>query len=94
MYDVANFKTTIVWTVHSVYYICLTLIRTWKNFIDQFRTYGFIFNFKDPIHLYNLNVSTIYSIAILQKTSKVIINVFDYIFKVIVIVIITFLQVL
>ena len=40
-------------------------------------------------------VSTVYSIAILHKNFKrVISNVFDYISKVIVIVIITFLQVL
>ena len=80
-------------------YICLTLIRTWINFIVNLKKnnsigHGFIYDFKDPIPLYNIKSEYYISLQFYIKTSKVISNVFDYISKVIVIVIITFLQVL
>ena len=56
--------------------------------------HGFIYSFKDPIHLYNFKSEYYIALQLYIKTSKVISNVFDYISKVIVIVIITFLQVL
>ena len=56
--------------------------------------HGFIYNFKDPIHLYNFKSEYYIALQFYIKTSKVISNVFDYISKVIVIVIITFLHVL
>ena len=56
--------------------------------------HGFIYNFKDPIHLCNFKSEFYIALQFYIKTSKVISNVFYYISKVIVIVIITFLQVL
>ena len=57
--------------------------------------HGFIYNFKDPIHrFYNFKSEYYIALQFYIETSKVISNVFDYISKVIVIVIITFLQVL
>ena len=53
-----------------------------------------VHNFKDPIHLYNFKSEYYISLQFYIKTSKVISNVFYSISKVIVIVIITFLQVL
>ena len=55
---------------------------------------AFIYNFKYPILLYNFKCEYYIALQFYIKTSKVIKNVFDYISKVIVIVIITFLQVL
>ena len=54
--------------------------------------HGFIYYFKDLIHLYNFNSEYYIALQFYILTSKVISNVFDYISKVIVI--ITFLQVL
>ena len=69
-----------------------------NNFIANLRNncigHGFIYNFKDPISLYNFKSEYYIAMQFYIKTSKVISNVFDYISKVIVIVIITFLQVL
>ena len=56
--------------------------------------HGFIYNFKDPIRLNNFKCEYYIALQFYIKASKVISNVFDYISKVIVIVIITFLQVL
>ena len=62
--------------------------------IDPNSGHGFIYSFKDPIRLYNFKCEYYIALQFYIKTSKVISNVFDYISKVIVIVIITFLQVL
>ena len=51
-----------------------------------------MYSFKDPIHLYNFKSEYYIALQFYIKTSKVISYVFDYISKVIVIVIITFLQ--
>ena len=59
-----------------------------------FHSPGFIYNFKDPIDLYNFKSEYYIALQFYIKNSKVKSNVFDYISKVIVIVIITFLQVL
>ena len=56
--------------------------------------HGFVYNFKDPIHLYNFKSEYNIALQLYIKTSKVISNVFDNISKVIVIVIIAFLYVL
>ena len=53
-----------------------------------------MYNYKDTIHLYNFKSEYYIALQFYIKTSKVISNVFDYISKVVVIVIITFLQVL
>ena len=53
-----------------------------------------MYNFKDPIRLYDFKCEYYIALQFYIKTSKVTSYVFDYISKVIVIVIITFLQVL
>ena len=75
------------------YYTKVHILVEWlDNFFHPINIgHGFIYNFKDPIHLYNFKSEYYIALQFYIKTSKVNSNVFDYISKVIVIVIITFL---
>ena len=81
-----------------VYIYLFNFNKNMNNFIANLRNmgigHGFLYNFKDPIHLYNFKSEYYIALQFHIKTSKVISNVFDYISKVIVIVIIKFLMVL
>ena len=61
MYDVSNFKTTLV-ELCILYIYLFNFIK--NNFIANLRNnsigHGFTYNFKDPIHLYNYTPGTEY----------------------------------